>query len=44
MTPFEKLLLGLIALYFLSHAIARWGAEAALPAGAVALAERIVTI
>jgi hypothetical protein len=44
MTPFEKLILGLIALYLLSHAVARWGAEAAVPARLVSLAETMVTI
>jgi hypothetical protein len=43
MTPFEKLILGLIALYLLSHAVVHWGAKAAVPARLVELAEAIVT-
>jgi hypothetical protein len=43
MTAFEKVLLGLIAMWFLSHALLKWGREAGLPAGALSLAEWAVT-
>ncbi|MGO9490387.1 MAG: hypothetical protein ACLQBB_15350 [Solirubrobacteraceae bacterium] len=43
MTPFEKVLVGLITLWLLSHALLKWGREAAIPAGVLALAESLVT-
>ena len=43
MTAFEKFLIGLIALYLLSHAVLRWGLAAGVPAQVIALAEGIAT-
>ena len=43
MTPVEKVTVGLVLLWVLSHALLKWGTEAGLPASVLALAEWAVT-
>lgn len=43
MTAFEKVIAGLILLWFLSHALLKWGREAGLSPSVLALAEWAVT-
>ena len=43
MTAYEKFIAGLVLLWLLSHALLKWGREAAIPAGMISLAEWAVT-
>jgi hypothetical protein len=43
MSPVEKVIVGLVLLWVLSHALRKWGSEAGLPASVLALAEWAVT-
>lgn len=43
MTPFEKILLGLVGLYLLSHAMLKWGQQLGVSATVIELAESLVT-
>ena len=44
MTAFEKFVLGLVGLWFLSHAVVRWGLAVGLSPSVVSAAESLVTI
>ena len=43
MTACEKVILGLILLWALSHLVLKWGREAAIPATIIKVAESLVT-